>query len=514
MSSRSSHAGPDPSTPAVNKPARAKDERPLLERDRFGLCITAIVKNEAHYIEEWLCYHLALGVDHFFIFDNNSEDGLATVLKPYVNHGLVTLLHWPLPGGQVDAYRLALRFFGSVTEWMAFIDIDEFIVPKNADDIPAFLARFPEADQILIPWRVFGFSGHRTRPSGLVIENFTLAEAFSQGDRPRLQTKGIVRSRAAISVGPHNATTVSKATVNEHGERIPEKHVIEAASFDHIQINHYYSKSQEEFEAKIQRGRVSGGAHYNADAHDNDKYTSPDESALRFVERTKTTLAKMQRLALDPFRYGSELRLPDFPRRDPFDWAAKVALSNFLADVPTVEHEAILAFTNLGKRHAMVARTTDHDRVLTLGAAERSIHIQDLIRRVGGRVSWSFAGGASDAIEFERCALAVKSESVALLTQGDKPGIRFRCLNGELARCFMLVIALRAADATEFRLSLRLADDSEPIAPRRLSLPRDGDHVAIVELNDGPRCGKAIELRFMGRPPAVSFYDLMLVEYG
>lgn len=85
--------------------------RPLLEGDKF---------------------HLAVGVDHFFIFDNGSEDDVAAVLTPYIAHGLVTLLHWPLPGGQIDAYTRALRFCGNATERMAFIDADEFIVRSHA----------------------------------------------------------------------------------------------------------------------------------------------------------------------------------------------------------------------------------------------------------------------------------------------------------------------------------------------------------------------------------------------
>ena len=62
------------------------------------------------------------------------------VVERHVNHGLLTLVHWPLPGGQLDAYSHALRFFGPSVDWLAFIDVDEFIVPLVDDDIPTFLA--------------------------------------------------------------------------------------------------------------------------------------------------------------------------------------------------------------------------------------------------------------------------------------------------------------------------------------------------------------------------------------
>ena len=73
----------------------------------------------------------------------------------------MTLVHWPLPGGQIDAYSHALRFYGPSVEWLAFFDVDEFVVPLVDDDIPTLLARWPEAADVRVPRVDFGFSGHR-----------------------------------------------------------------------------------------------------------------------------------------------------------------------------------------------------------------------------------------------------------------------------------------------------------------------------------------------------------------
>ena len=100
-------------------------------------------------------------MQHFFIYDNGSTDELHEVIEPWVNHGLVTLVHWPLPGGQIDAYSHALRFYGPSVDWLAFFDVDEFVVPLVDDDIPSLLARFPDAADVRIPRVDFGFS----RPS-------------------------------------------------------------------------------------------------------------------------------------------------------------------------------------------------------------------------------------------------------------------------------------------------------------------------------------------------------------
>ena len=37
---------------------------------KIGVCL--IIKNENEYLEEWLTHYRSLGVDKFFIYDNNS----------------------------------------------------------------------------------------------------------------------------------------------------------------------------------------------------------------------------------------------------------------------------------------------------------------------------------------------------------------------------------------------------------------------------------------------------------
>ena len=56
----------------------------------YDLAIFAVMKNEAPYVKEWLDYHLAAGVEHFYIFDNESSDNLKEILQPYIDAGIVT----------------------------------------------------------------------------------------------------------------------------------------------------------------------------------------------------------------------------------------------------------------------------------------------------------------------------------------------------------------------------------------------------------------------------------------
>ena len=50
----------------------------------YDLAVVAIMKNAGPYIKEWLDYHLLAGVEHFFIYDNDSLDNMKEVLQPYI----------------------------------------------------------------------------------------------------------------------------------------------------------------------------------------------------------------------------------------------------------------------------------------------------------------------------------------------------------------------------------------------------------------------------------------------
>ena len=70
------------------------------------IAFTASVKNESSYIGEWLEYHFAIGVDKFYIYNNDSEDRteLLRVLNPWIQHGTVELQDISGAGGQIPAY--------------------------------------------------------------------------------------------------------------------------------------------------------------------------------------------------------------------------------------------------------------------------------------------------------------------------------------------------------------------------------------------------------------------------
>ena len=97
----------------------------------YDLAVVSIMKNAAPYVEEWLNYHLLAGADHFYIYDNESEDNFKEILQPYIDAGLVTYIFYPGNRQLMAAYNDAIDNFKFECRYMTFVDDDEFILPRE-----------------------------------------------------------------------------------------------------------------------------------------------------------------------------------------------------------------------------------------------------------------------------------------------------------------------------------------------------------------------------------------------
>ncbi len=225
-------------------------------RKKYRVSICAVFKDEAEILKEWVEYHLIVGVEHFYLYNNNSSDGFMEILTPYINRGVITLIDWPMQQGQLAAYNDAINRYSHETKWMGFIDLDEFVVPKKADTVYDFLKQFDsKAGAVLIYWRVFGSSGIVKRDkTKLFTEQFTLSfpkwndigKCFYNTDFEfggDLSWKNNMlhhwcwckHGKLFIPpVNPENRVTFPKRNIIRH-EQLP------------IQINHYVTKSYEDY---------------------------------------------------------------------------------------------------------------------------------------------------------------------------------------------------------------------------------------------------------------------------
>ena len=221
----------------------------------FYLSVCAIYRDEAPYLREWIEFHRLVGVERFFLYDNGSVDDHEQQLSPYLRDGTVTLHEWPLRPGQLQAYERCLREHGAESRWIAFIDLDEFLFSPTSRLLTEVLRDYEEWAAVCVNWAVFGASGHKTKPEGLVTENFVWrCETDHRGNQ---MVKTIVDPRQVQEpVDPHHFRYKGNAfAIDETGTKVRAA-VNDTVTFSRLRVNHYFTKSEEEFRRKLAKGKA------------------------------------------------------------------------------------------------------------------------------------------------------------------------------------------------------------------------------------------------------------------
>jgi len=225
------------------------------------LALVTNSKNEHAYLREWLDYHRLVGVDHFFIYDQDDTAASRDLLAPYEKQGVVTRYPWTQYDGtrfdgptrfyQCNKNHLAFAHCAAnhrhEVQWLMKIDVDEFLQPLHDDaDLTVWLRTLDpkRVKGCRIPRIDFGSNGHLTPPGGPVIAAFTQREAAPSNHKDLANGDCLSTNRYCFSshwwrhrLGCQLRTLVTTGL----GWR----------------VNHYYTKSREEFFARqnVCRGR-------------------------------------------------------------------------------------------------------------------------------------------------------------------------------------------------------------------------------------------------------------------
>jgi sulfur relay (sulfurtransferase) DsrC/TusE family protein len=254
----------------------------------YYLTMCAIAKNEGRYLQEWIEYHNMLGVEKFYLYDNESTDNTKEVLQPYVDKGLVEYTFFPGIKMQLKAYKNCVKKHKHDTQYIAFLDIDEFIVPLNHNTIPEYMHSLGKFSGVQINWMVYGSGGAKTRTEGFVIDRF---RSHSLPDEPlNHHVKSIVNPRRILGIFSAHRPVLWGYFVDENGNRIKESFWTRPIVMSKIRVNHYAIKSYEEFLEKRSRGRARfdriRGLDY-FDKHDKNEITNDTTMEKYIVELTK-----------------------------------------------------------------------------------------------------------------------------------------------------------------------------------------------------------------------------------
>ena len=235
---------------------------------KYTISLCAIFKDEAPFLKEWIEFHKIVGVEHFYLYNNDSSDDFREVIQPYIELGIVTIIEWPYPQAQMKAYKHFYENFRDETSWVSFLDIDEFFCPKYADTLEEWLESYKKYPVVLIYWMMFGTSGKLQHDyDSLVIEQYNISWDYlyhvgkclinTNYDIVSLDNAAVHHSPwVKVTLGPINFKI---PPVNQFGYFVPKDlfwgptKELEKST---IQINHYWSKAWNIYDNKRKKSDV------------------------------------------------------------------------------------------------------------------------------------------------------------------------------------------------------------------------------------------------------------------
>jgi hypothetical protein len=249
---------------AVNDTDKIEVQRPRVQSKDVAVCI--IVRCENPYLREWCDHYISLGVKKIFLYDNSREgdERPAEVLTGYGD--AVEIIDYTNEGvcAQVMAYSDCYEKHGNEYGWIGFLDADE-LVRVDGNDLPTYLNTM-QADVVLLSWRIMTDSGlvhYDPRP---MAERFTVAKENTSLENGTEFVKSFVRGGLTglhFEVQPHVPSFKGKLkVVNAVGEDVtlyPAIKPVHKVAW----IDHYLTKTAEEYIGKINRGFINVSQEHN-----------------------------------------------------------------------------------------------------------------------------------------------------------------------------------------------------------------------------------------------------------
>ncbi len=225
--------------------------QPCLYCAQYKLALCSMFKNEAPWIREWIEYHRLLGVEHFYLFENESTDNTVEVLRPYIDQGLVEVIPWTntpahrdprsphFDAYQIKAFNNCIRYVKRNVQWLAIVDADEYIVPiQGRDALHALLDREANTDtgSLLFYWVIYGTSNVWKIPENKLMTEMLMLRA--DDNHPwHVLMKSIHKPKAVAECLVHEARL-------HKGYKQKWLHPSE------FRINHYWTRNTQELLSK------------------------------------------------------------------------------------------------------------------------------------------------------------------------------------------------------------------------------------------------------------------------
>ena len=249
-------------------------------------CICVIIKDEVEYLDEWLSWHLNLGVDEIFLYEDYGSKSHLDIVKHYGDrvhlNSIDIIFNSSDPNKnvidtgertQIQLFNYFPKRYKNDFDWILFNDLDEFLILKQP--LHDLLKEYDDKPGILLKWKWYSANGHIKKPEGKVMDNYTKSVTstfdYHWGYKSFMNCK--------------NWTYWEKMLHKIHGAVFP----LNEFGIHKAYLNHYFTKSWEEWKFKLlSRGdNFPGHRKINEFFHLNQDLLPMKENLLKEIDNKK-----------------------------------------------------------------------------------------------------------------------------------------------------------------------------------------------------------------------------------
>lgn len=220
------------------------------------VAICAVVKYEEAYIDEWVDYHHALGITHFYIYDNSPEYEMEQWGSEKGEH--VTVEHFPGMLIQGRAYRDCLNRYvvKDGHTWVGMIDADEMVHLKKNNHIVDLLHERCKSGSLCLNWNIFGPGQQEVYQPIPFTKRFKYRQS-SNVDRHIKCFSKVSDVELTRNPNPHFQFLKNGSHHDVFGRQLKAPFYWNPTGPSEVSVVHHYStKSFKEYVAKRMRGRA------------------------------------------------------------------------------------------------------------------------------------------------------------------------------------------------------------------------------------------------------------------
>lgn len=231
-------------------------------------CIFTNIKNEHKYLDAWIKYHIKLGFNKFILFEDEGSFSHSSIVSQYYDIVDIDLYNYVLSNTNKELKDLTCfkYIWDNYTkiDWLVKLDPDEyFVLPPDYFSIDDYLYNLkPSIKQVYINYKVFNANGYMDSPSA---DKYNPMDIYTHEVNPKAlnisfnlnknDNINYFKGKSILRYSSFKKSIDTKLKDSMIPDDFPYKlmntKTIVESKKDNVFINHYITKSFEEFLYKL-----------------------------------------------------------------------------------------------------------------------------------------------------------------------------------------------------------------------------------------------------------------------